>query len=138
MLGRKKAGDIGKEVLLRAGSDPAEVLLFSEAQSLTRFANNYIHQNVAEKNVTLIVRLLRGKRIGLATTNRLDAEGLDSLVEQARANAEVSPEDPDYPGLPEPADYQAVEGPGQSGGGVVRTNFREEIERFGTIFHRHQ
>jgi PmbA protein len=110
MLGRKKAGDIGKDVLLRAGSDPAEVLLFSEAQSLTRFANNYIHQNVAEKNVTLIVRLLRGKRIGLATTNRLDAEGLDSLVEQARANAEVSPEDPDYPGLPEPADYQAVEG----------------------------
>ena len=110
MLGRKRTEDICKEVLSRAGKDPAEVLLFFEDQSLTRFANNYIHQNVAERNVTLIVRLLKGKRLGLATTNRFDAEGLDRLVERARANAEVSPEDPDYPGLPEPADYPAVDG----------------------------
>ncbi len=110
MLGEKVAKNTCDDVLRRAGNDPAEVLLFSEAQNLTRFANNYIHQNVAERNVTLIMRLLRGKRIGLATTNRLDAEGLDRLVERARANAEVSPEDPDYPGLPEPAVYPAVEG----------------------------
>jgi PmbA protein len=110
MLGQKGLKKISDGVLKRAGSDPAEVLLFSEAQNLTRFASNYIHQNVAERNVTLIMRLLRGKRIGLATTNRLDTEGLDRLVERARANAEVSPEDPDYPGVPEPANYPAVEG----------------------------
>jgi predicted Zn-dependent protease len=110
MLGEKVAKNTCDDVLRRAGNDPAEVLLFSEAQNLTRFANNYIHQNVAERNVTLVMRLLRGKRIGLATTNRLDAEGLDRLVERARANAEVSPEDPDYPGLPEPAVYPVVEG----------------------------
>ncbi|MGD8371761.1 MAG: TldD/PmbA family protein [Syntrophobacterales bacterium] len=110
MLGRKKAEDICKDVLSRAGKDPAEVLLFFEDQSLTRFANNYIHQNVAERNATLIVRLLRGKRMGLATTNRLDRDGLDKLVERARANGNVSPEDPDYPGLPEPASYAAVDG----------------------------
>jgi PmbA protein len=110
MLGRKELKKISDEVLKRAKNDPAEVLLFSEVQNLTRFANNYIHQNVAERNVTLIMRLLRGKRLGLATTNRLDAEGLDRLVKRARANAEVSPEDPDYPGLPEPANYPAVDG----------------------------
>jgi PmbA protein len=110
MLGREELKKLSDGVLKRAKGDPAEVLLFSEAQSLTRFANNCIHQNVAESNVILIMRLLRGKRIGLATTNRLDAEGLDRLVEQARTNAEVSPEDPDYPGLPEPEDYPAVEG----------------------------
>jgi predicted Zn-dependent protease len=110
MLGRKKAEVICKDVLRRAGEDPAEVLLYFEDQSLTRFANNYIHQNVAERNINLIVRLLRGKRIGLATTNRLDENGLDKLVARARANAEVSPEDPDYPGLTEPASYKAVNG----------------------------
>ncbi len=108
MLGRKKTEDICKDVLQRSGSDPAEIVFSFEDQSLTRFANNYIHQNVAERNATLIVRLLRGKRIGLATSNRLDGDGLDQLVERARANAEVSPEDPDYPGLPEPASYTAV------------------------------
>ncbi len=110
MLGREEAKSICDGVLKRAKNDPAEVLLFLEDQNLTRFTNNHIHQNVAERNVTLIVRLLKGKRIGLATTNRLDGAGLDRLVERARANGEVSPEDPDYPGLPEPADYSAVKG----------------------------
>ena len=110
MLGRKEAEKICKDVLRRAGSDPVEVLLFFEDHSLTRFANNYIHQNVAECNATLIVRMLYGKRLGLATTNRLDGDGLDKLVKRARANAEVSPEDPDYPGLSEPADYRAANG----------------------------
>ena len=109
MLGRGKAEDICKEVLLRAGKDAAEVILSFEDQSLTRFTHNHIHQNVAERNTTLIIRLLRGKRLGLATTNRLDEEGLDRLVERGRANAEISPEDPDYPGLPEPAKYAVVE-----------------------------
>ena len=109
MLGREKAEDICKEALRRAGKDAAEVILSFEDQSLTRFANNYIHQNVAQRNVTLMVRLLRGKRMGLATTNRLDGHGLDILVERARANAKISPEDPDYPGLPELAQYVAVD-----------------------------
>ncbi len=110
MLGRKKAEEICEDVLRRAGQDPAEVLLHFENQNLTRFANNYIHQNVAERNATLIVRVLRGKRMGLATSNRLDEDGLENLVARARANSEVSPEDPDYPGLPEPAQYEAVNG----------------------------
>ena len=110
MLGREKAKDICKDIFRRAGSHPVEVLLYFEDQSLTRFANNYIHQNVAECNTTLIVRLLYGKRLGLATTNRLDGAGLDRLVKRARANAEVSPNDPDYPGLSEPADYRVAKG----------------------------
>ncbi|MEE9121532.1 MAG: TldD/PmbA family protein [Syntrophobacteria bacterium] len=109
MLGREKAKDICEDVLRRAGKDAAEVILSFEDQSLTRFANNYIHQNVAQRNVTLMVRLLRGKRMGLATTNRLDGHGLDILVVRARANAKISPEDPDYPGLPERAQYVAVD-----------------------------
>ena len=110
MLGQEKARSICEDVLQRATKDPAEVLLYFEDQSLTRFANNYIHQNVAERNATVIVRVLCGRRMGLATTNRLDGDGLDKLMEHGRANAEVSPDDPDYPGLPDPASYAAVNG----------------------------
>jgi PmbA protein len=109
MLGRKKTENICKDVLRRAGSDLIEVLLVFEDQSLTRFANNAIHQNVAERNATLMVRLLKGKRIGLAVSNRLDGNGLDKLVSRARTNAQASAEDPDYPGLPGPAEYKPVE-----------------------------
>jgi PmbA protein len=34
--------------------------------------------------------------------------GLDELVDRAKANAKSSPEDPNYPGLPEPQAYQPV------------------------------
>ena len=110
MLGREEAHKICEDVLRRAGKDLAEVALYYEDKSLTRFANNAIHQNVAERNATIILRVLIGKRMGLATSNRLDGGGLDKLVDRARLNAKVSPEDPDYPGLPEHASYSAVEG----------------------------
>ena len=106
MLGRKKAEVICEDVLRRAGKDPAEVLLHFENQNLTRFANNYIHQNVAERNATLMVRVLRGKRMGLAAGNRLDEDGLDKLVARARANSEVSPEDPDTQDCPNQQDMK--------------------------------
>jgi predicted Zn-dependent protease len=38
----------------------------------------------------------------LASGNLLHPEGLDRLVQRARAGAEANREDPDYPGLPEP------------------------------------
>ncbi|UCG14379.1 MAG: TldD/PmbA family protein [Deltaproteobacteria bacterium] len=109
MLGQKGAETVCKDVLTRAGTDQVEVLFMVEDQSLTRFANNTIHQNVAERNGRLMVRVLQGKRIGLATSNRMDRDGLDALVENGRTNAEASAEDPDYPGLPEPTEYSAIE-----------------------------
>ena len=38
----------------------AEVVLISEDAKLTRFANNEIHQNVAERNVEVHVRVALG------------------------------------------------------------------------------
>jgi predicted Zn-dependent protease len=54
------------------------------------------------------LRYFIGKQIGTASTNRLDQAGLDELVEHAKTNAKASPEDPNYPGLPEPQTYTHV------------------------------
>ena len=54
-----------------------------------------IHQNVAEHDATLRVRLVRDGRTGVADTNRLDDSGLRELVERASAirdRAAVNPE----------------------------------------------
>ena len=108
MLGEKESQSLCQKVLQRCGNDPAEVLLFVDENALTRFANNTIHQNVSEVNINLTVRYFIGKRMGTASTNRMDTEALDRLVERARANAKASPEDPDYPGLPGKAAYSPV------------------------------
>jgi predicted Zn-dependent protease len=109
MLEQLQAQNLCQQVLRRCGPDPAEVLLSSQEGALTRFANNLIHQNVAERNLNLIVRLHLGKRSGMASSNRTDPAAFDEVVARARANAQASPEDPNHPGLAEPAHYTPVE-----------------------------
>ncbi len=109
MPAEAEARDLCQQVLKRVGSNPAEVLFFTVDSALTRFANNSIHQNVSERDTRLVLRYFEGKRAGLATTNRLDAAGLDEIVTKARAIAHASTEDPDQTGLPGPAHYSPVQ-----------------------------
>jgi PmbA protein len=109
MLERNQAQELSQQVLKRCGRDQAEVVLVYKDQALTRFANNIIHQNVAENNLTFYLRLLDGKRLGMASTNRKDPAALDELVARAYTNAKASPEDPNFPGLAEPEVYTRVD-----------------------------
>jgi PmbA protein len=87
---------------LRIGATEAEVLVMAGDGSLTRFANNEIHQNVAERSVTVNLRYVVGKRIAVVSTGKLDAEGLRTLVHRAAAIARSCEELPDWAGLPGP------------------------------------
>ncbi|MEX1173870.1 MAG: DNA gyrase modulator, partial [Chloroflexota bacterium] len=93
---------------LREGPSEAEVLVMAEDAALTRFANSQIHQNVAETNVTLNLRFVVGKRVGVASTGRTDDEGLARLAATAAAIARVVEELPDWAGLPEPTPIAEV------------------------------
>jgi PmbA protein len=108
MIEEKEARKITDAILARCKGNPAEVTLLTLDSALTRFANNIIHQNVAERDAEISLRFMIGKKIGTATTNRLDQAGLDKLVERAWTNAQASSEDPNYPGLAEPASYKKV------------------------------
>lgn len=109
MLERQQAQELSQRVLKRVGEDQAEVVLIFKEHALTRFANNAIHQNVSEVNLTVYLRLLHGKRLGLASTNRQDPAALDELVARARTNAQASPEDPDHPDLIKPKEYSSLD-----------------------------
>lgn len=109
MIEEKEARKLSDSILKRCHGGPAEVMILIDDTALTRFANNIIHQNVSERDAEVTIRFFIGKQIGTATTNRLDDKGLDELVERARVNATASPEDPNYPGLPEPEKYLLVE-----------------------------
>ena len=109
MLGPEKAKQLCKHILDRVAEGNAEVSLFVQDESLTRFANNNIHQNVAEKDIALNVRIFLGSREGAAGTNRLDDKALDEVVARATESARVSPENPDFPGLAGPSQYPVVQ-----------------------------
>ena len=89
---------------LREGVTEAEALVMGEDSALTRFANSEIHQNVAETNVTINLRVVVGKRVGVASSDRTDDEGLRRLAVNAAMIARVVEELDDWSGLPGPTE----------------------------------
>ena len=94
---------------MKAGATEAEALVMAEDAALTRFANSQIHQNVAEVNATINLRFVIGKRVGVASSGRLDGEGLRRLAENAGAIARVVEELDDWGGLPQPTPIEPVD-----------------------------
>jgi PmbA protein len=95
MLTKEQAGEIFARVKKFASADEVEVLFYSTSNALTRFANNVIHQNVAEENVVVSVRTAFGQRTARATTNKLDDESLRWVVEASEKLARVQHADAD-------------------------------------------
>lgn len=109
MLGEKRMREIAERVLSLSTAEQTEVLIMSVDSGLTRFANSYIHQNVAERNVGLRVRAVVGKKIGVASSNDLGQEALERVVESALTIAKLQPENPDFISLPGPAPVAEIE-----------------------------
>lgn len=99
-----------QKVLQFSKADQTEVLYQGTEGELTRFANNHIHQHVAEKNTEVRVRAVVGKRAGVASTNRLDDESLRLVVEQALEIARIQPENPEFHALPTPGSVTPASG----------------------------
>jgi PmbA protein len=92
----------------RQGVTEAEALVMADDSALTRFANSEIHQNVAETSVTINLRVVVGKRVGVASSDRTDDEGLRRLAENAAAIARVVAELDDWAGLPGATEIREV------------------------------
>src|ERR1700675_1486117 len=76
MLTKEQAGEIFDRIRRLSSADEVEVLFSGGRFALTRFANNMIHQNVAEENYNVSVRTVFGGRTARAFTNKFDEEGL--------------------------------------------------------------
>jgi len=95
-------GDEAQHVLSEAlamssAAEDATAILESRVQALTRFANNEIHQNVASRQQALTVRVVIGRRCGVASTSRLDSSALRQVADRALALARLTPEDDELP-----------------------------------------
>ena len=94
---------IADTILSVSPADETEVVYRRRDESLTRFANNHIHQNVTETNHEIVVRCVSGSRCGIAMSNTTHSEGLRNLARVAFDLARQQPENPDFRGLPAPA-----------------------------------
>jgi PmbA protein len=100
MLTKEQAGKIFDRIQKLSSGDEIEVLFSGGSSALTRFANNTIHQNVAEENHVVSVRAVFGGRTARAFTNKFDDESLRQVVRSAEALAKVQHPDPDLLAMP--------------------------------------
>ncbi|WP_433370343.1 TldD/PmbA family protein [Actinoplanes sp. CA-142083] len=104
--------------LVRAVVGPAaqtEVVVWHNAEALTRFANSAIHQNVADATTTVRLRMHLDGRTAGGSTTITSADGLRALVERTVDAVRLSPADPTWPGLTAPTPLHVSAGHPGSG-----------------------
>ncbi len=102
VLGEERAREILRKVVAASREGQVEAVIMANDTYLTRFTQNYIHQNVGERNDALSVRVAIGKRVGVAQSNRLNDEAIVELVRRAETVARLQPENPEFVSLPGP------------------------------------
>jgi PmbA protein len=102
MIGRERSIDLLKQVLDESPADQTEVLLLTEDSSLTRFTQSTIHQHVAERNGTAILRVVSDKRIAVVITNILKPSSLRDSLKKAISLTRVQQPNEEFKSLPEP------------------------------------
>ncbi len=95
---------------LAATDGEAEAVAHAERSGLARFAGSEVHQPTLIENVVVTLRVVRQKRAGVATTNKVDADGLAEVARRASDAAESAPADDAFPGLAPPEEAPKVEG----------------------------
>ncbi len=95
MLDQNQAAEIFAKIKKYSSAEEVEALFFGGHSALTRFANNTIHQNVAEEHYGVSVRTVFGGRTARASTNKLDDESLRRVVQASEYLAKVQQPDSD-------------------------------------------
>ncbi len=80
----------------------AEIVVSGGESALTRFANSFIHQNVADEGYEVALRVAVDGRVNAATTTSL--ESLDNFVDDTIGVASLQRVDEGWPGLTPPRD----------------------------------
>ena len=91
--------ELAGKALQAVEGDEALALVQSERSGMARFAGSEVHQPTLIENETVELQVVRDGRLGIATGNRTDDEGLRALAARAAEAADNAPPDPDFPGL---------------------------------------
>ena len=99
---------IAERIFKMSDADETEVDIGVVTDALTRFANNTIHQNVAEQVMTVSVRTVLDGRTARATTNKTDEGSLRRVVEASKSLARSQPRNPNLLPMPGAQKYAKV------------------------------
>jgi PmbA protein len=92
------------------GADEADVLFHRERSGFARFAASGVHQPTLVEDASVTIRVVRDGKVGAASTNRTDGQGLRAAAGRAAEAADRGRVDPLFAGLAPPEPLPDVEG----------------------------
>ncbi|MFN3699301.1 MAG: TldD/PmbA family protein [Dictyoglomus sp.] len=141
MWGKDKVLSFLHNVISKIPYEKKEVGVIINSEELTRFANNIIHQNVAEENLSLFIRVGKDKKKVVITTSDISEErikqimnSLDELIENQPETEELFLPEPE----PIPEYGKEVFSPSPEERGSIVKRFIEKglkysVETFGAV-----
>lgn len=94
-------------LLQQSPAQETEVMITEWDSALTRFANNGIHQNVAERNVSVRVRAVKNGKTGVAEVNQMTERAGADVLHRAIEIADLQSKGEVVP-MPGPAEAKRV------------------------------
>ena len=109
MIGQDKIFTMIEKVMASSKADQTEAVVFGYSSGLTRFANSFIHQNVAVEDTKIYFRVAIGDKLGTATCNSFVLTDLKRALKSAVEIAKKQRPNPDFDGFAQPSDYEKLE-----------------------------
>ena len=109
MIKKESALRVLRKLVQESPADQTEAILLTEDSSLTRFAGSAVHQHVAERNQTIVLRVVLGKKIAVVTTNLFQPSSLRQSLQKALSLARVQQANDEFITLPGPKPIPEIE-----------------------------
>ena len=74
-----RALELAERAVRAADGDEADASVHVERSGFARFADSAVHQPTLIRDESVTVRVVRNGRVGCATTNRTDDDGLEAV-----------------------------------------------------------
>jgi len=103
VLGREAMLGPLESALRDAKGGEVELWAHRRRSAITRYAKNEVHQNALADETFVQARVVVRNAVGVASANALESGDLRTLIGAARAAAELSVPNADWPGLAAPA-----------------------------------
>ena len=101
MIGHARLLDELSRLVKRSRADATTVCAEASTRRISRFAYDAIHQDLIQEGLTVYVKVITNKRVGVALTDTLEREGLARCLNAALEIARHAPPSERLPALPD-------------------------------------
>ena len=106
LISKDRAISLLEEVIKQSEAEDVFVSLSTGEESLSRFSENQISQNISSTQFKLTITSYFGRKSASSSTTDLDSDAIASAIKRSEELARFAPEDPEWVPMLEPQVYE--------------------------------